>query len=50
MVSVVRAGETLCGLDVFQWRRGCIVLLVADDRMFLYVIGVEHPYHLYFEF
>ena len=26
------------------------VLLVADDRMFLYNIGAEHPYHLYFEF
>ena len=50
MVSVMQAGETLSGLDVLPVETGCIVLLVADDRMFLYNIGAEHPYHLYFEF
>ena len=32
---MMQAGETLCGLDVFPVETGCIVLLVADDRMFL---------------
>ena len=48
VVSVLQAGENLCWLDVYQCRRGCVVLRVADDRMFLYNIGAEHPCQLYF--